>query len=113
VAGRRWSIQESVRATTTGLGLDHHQHRPCKAWHRWTTLLIAAHAFLAAAAATCTTSPDGLIVITVTERRRLFGALVSEPLRRVAEVIAWSIYRRRHQDQANASHYARQALTEP
>jgi hypothetical protein len=76
-------------------------------------LVIAAHAFLAAATTVSTESPDGLIAITVNELRRLFHALVMDPVRRVADVIAWSIYRRRHQDQASASHYAWQALTEP
>jgi SRSO17 transposase len=113
VAGRRWSIEESFQAAKTGLGLDQHQHRRWKAWHRWTTLVIAAHAFLAAATTVCTTSPAGLIAITVNELRRLFHALVIEPARRVADVIAWSIYRRRHQHAAKTSHYARQALTEP
>jgi SRSO17 transposase len=113
VAGRRWSIEESFQATKTGLGLDQHQHRRWKAWHRWTTLVIAAHAFLAAATAVSTASPDGLIDITVNELRRLFHALILEPARRVADVIAWSIFRRQHQDSAKTSHYARQALTEP
>lgn len=113
VAGRRWSIEESFQAAKTGLGLDQHQHRRWKAWHRWTTLVIAAHAFLAAATTVCTPSPDGLIAITVNELRRLFHALVIEPTRRIADVIAWSIYRRKHQNIAKTSHYARQALTEP
>jgi SRSO17 transposase len=113
VAGRRWSIEESFQATKTGLGLDQHQHRRWRAWHRWTTLVIAAHAFLAAATTASTTSPDGLITITVNELRRLFDALVIDPVRRIADVIAWSIYRRRHQDQAKTSHYARQALSKP
>ena len=113
VAGRRWSIEESFQAAKTGLGLDQHQHRRWKAWHRWTTLVIAAHAFLAAATTVCTPSHDGLIAVTVNELRRLFHALVIEPARRIADVIAWSIYRRRHQHTAKTSHYARQALTEP
>ncbi len=113
VAGSRWSIEEAFQATKTGLGLDHHQHRRWRAWHRWTTLVIAAHAFLAAAAAASTLNPDGLIAITVNELRRLFHALVIEPARRIADAIAWSIFRRRHQAVAKTSHYARQALTEP
>jgi SRSO17 transposase len=113
VAGRRWSIEESFQATKTGLGLDQHQHRRWKAWHRWTTLVIVAHAFLAVAATLSTESPDGLIAVTVNELRRLFHALILEPARRVCDVIAWSIFRRRHQDSAKASHYDRQALTEP
>ncbi len=113
VAGRRWSIEESFQAAKTGLGLDQHQHRRWQSWHRWATLVIAAHAFLAAATTVCTPSPVGLIAITVNELRRLFHALVIEPVRRIADVIAWSIYRRRHQDSAKISHNARQALTEP
>ncbi|MFI6079353.1 IS701 family transposase [Actinoplanes sp. NPDC051343] len=113
VAGRRWSIEQSFQATKTGLGLDQHQHRRWKAWHRWTTLVIAAHAFLAVAATLSTESPDGLIAVTVNELRRLFHTLILEPARRVCDVIAWSIFRRRHQDSAKASHYDRQALTEP
>jgi len=88
-------------------------HRRWKAWHRWTTLAIAAHAFLAAATTVCTPSPDGLITVTVNELRRLFHALVIEPARRIADVIAWSIYRRRHQNAAKTSHYAHQSLTDP
>jgi hypothetical protein len=61
-----------------------------RAWHRWTTLVIAAHAFVAAATAASTTSPDDLIAITVNELRRLFHALIIEPDRRIADVITWS-----------------------
>lgn len=113
VAGRRWSIEESFQAAKTGLGLDQHQHRRWRAWHRWTTLVIAAHAFLAVAAAATSRRSNDLIAITVNELRRLFHALIIDPARRIADVIAWSIYRRRHQATAKTSHYARQALTEP
>ncbi|MEV4280831.1 hypothetical protein [Actinoplanes xinjiangensis] len=60
-----------------------------------------------------TNSADNLIAITVDELRRLFHALITEPARRTADAIAWSIYRRRHQAIAKISHYDRQALTEP
>ncbi|MFC8617197.1 hypothetical protein ACFT9M_12370 [Micromonospora purpureochromogenes] len=63
------------------------------AWHRWTTLVIAAHAFLAAATTVTTSSPDGLLAIP-------------------ADVIAWSLFRRR-QAAAKTSHYTRRALAEP
>lgn len=62
-------------------------HRRWRAWHRWTTLGIAAHAFRAAAAAASTTTPHGLIPITVNELRRLFHALIIEPTRRVGDII--------------------------
>ncbi len=113
VAGRRWKIEESFQAAKTGLGLDQHQHRRWTSWHRWTTLVILAHAFLAAATANHHHQPAGLIRLTVNELRHLFHVLIIEPTRRRADPLLWSIRRRRHQAQAMTSHYTRQALTEP
>lgn len=62
-----------------GLGLDQLQRRRWKAWHRWTTLVIAARALLAAAAVVGTTTPDGLITIIANELRRLFHRLDHRP----------------------------------
>ncbi|MET8090569.1 IS701 family transposase [Micromonospora sp. NPDC005220] len=114
VAGRRWKIEESFQAAKTGLGLDQHQHRRWTSWHRWTTLAILAHAFLAAAT-THRSHPDpaGLIPLTVNELRHLFNILIIEPARRRCDPLLWSVRRRRHQARAMTSHYARQALTEP
>jgi SRSO17 transposase len=78
VAGSRWRVEESFQAAKSGLGLDQHQHRRWRAWHPWTTLVIAAHAFLAAAT-TVSTSTEGLLAITTNELRRLFPALIIEP----------------------------------
>ena len=116
VAGRRWKIEESFQAAKTALGLDQHQNRRWTAWHRWTTLVILAHAFLAAATITVrapSPAETGLIPLTVNELRHLFNTLIIEPSRRHADQLKWSIWRRRHQARAKASHYARQALTEP
>ena len=114
VAGRRWKIEESFQAAKTGLGLDQHQHRRWTSWHRWSTLTILAHAFLAAATTGRTRAdPAGLIALTVNELRHLFHVLIIEPTRHHSDPLLWSIRRRRHQHQAMTSHYARQALTEP
>ena len=114
VAGRRWKIEESFQAAKTGLGLDQHQNRRWTSWHRWTTLAILAHAFLAAATAGHQQPDQGrLIPLTVNELRHLFNVLIIEPARRHTDPLLWSIRRRRHQAQAMTSHYARQALTEP
>ncbi|MFI6273408.1 IS701 family transposase [Micromonospora zamorensis] len=115
VAGRRWKIEESFQAAKTGLGLDQHQHRRWTSWHRWTTLAILAHAFLAVATAghRHRYNPAGLISLTVNELRHLFNVLIIEPSRRRCDPLPWSIRRRRHQSRAINSHYARQALTEP
>ncbi len=51
VAGQRWRIEESFQAAKTLTGLDQHQVRKWTSWHRWTTLAMLAHAFLAVATA--------------------------------------------------------------
>lgn len=115
VAGRRWKIEESFQAAKTGLGLDQHQNRRWTSWHRWTTLTILAHAFLAAATAghRHRYNPIELIPLTVNELHHLRNILIIEPTHRRADPLLWSIRRRRHQARAKNSHYARQALTEP
>ena len=52
VAGQRWRIEESFQAAKGLTGLDQHQVRRWTSWHRWTTLAMLAHAFLAVATAT-------------------------------------------------------------
>ena len=51
VAGQRWRIEESFQAAKGLVGLDQHQVRRWTSWHRWTTLAMLAHAFLALATA--------------------------------------------------------------
>ena len=71
--------EESFQAAKGLAGLDQHQVRRWTSWHRWTTLAMLAHAFLAVATATERDSPphpDGLITLTVNEFRRLFDALL-------------------------------------
>ena len=72
VAGQRWRIEESFQAAKTLTGLDQHQVRRWTSWHRWTTLAMLAHAFLAVATATerrHVPTPQGLIELTVNEFR--------------------------------------------
>ena len=79
VAGQRWRIEESFQAAKSLTGLDQHQVRRWTSWHRWTTLAMLAHAFLAVATATerdAQPTPTGLIALTVNEFRRLFDALL-------------------------------------
>ena len=52
VTGQRWRIEESFQAAKGLTGLDQHQVRRWTSWHRWTTLAMLAHAFLAVATAT-------------------------------------------------------------
>jgi SRSO17 transposase len=108
VAGQRWRIEESFQAAKGLVGLDQHQVRRWNSWHRWTTLAMLAHAFLAVATATqrnTAPTPAGLIPLTVNEFRRLFDALLLVTHRTLASLLAWSRWRRRHQYRARQSHY--------
>lgn len=110
VAGQRWRIEESFQAAKGLTGLDQHQVRRWCSWHRWTTLAMLAHAFLAVATAIerdTTPTPAGLITLTVNEFRRLFDALLLAINHTVATLLAWSRWRRQHQYRARLSHYRR------
>jgi SRSO17 transposase len=109
-AGQRWRIEESFQAAKGLTGLDQHQVRRWRSWHRWTTLAMLAHAFLAVATAIerdNTPTPAGLITLTVNEFRRLFDALLLATSHTITSLLAWSRWRRRHQYRARLSHYRR------
>jgi SRSO17 transposase len=110
VAGQRWRIEESCQAAKGLTGLDQHQVRRWTSWHRWTTLAMLAHAFLAVTTAlerALSPPPPGLIDLTVNEFRRLFDALLLSDRRTTTSLLAWSTWRRRHQAQARECHYRR------
>jgi len=110
VAGQRWRIEESFQAAKGLTGLDQHQVRRWVSWHRWTTLAMLAHAFLAVATAAerdTQPTPTGLITLTVNEFRRLFDALLLAAKLTLATLLAWSTWRRKHQHRARQSHYRR------
>jgi hypothetical protein len=111
VAGQRWRIEESFQAAKGLTGLDQHQVRRWTPWHRWTTLAMLAHAFLAVATAIerdIQPAANGLIELTVNEFRRLFDALQQLAARHTIQtLLAWSTWRRRHQARARDCHYQR------
>jgi len=110
VAGQRWRVEESFQAAKGLTGLDQHQVRRWRSWHRWTTLAMLAHAFLAVtttAQRDQTPTPTGLIPLTVNELRRLFDALLLTTGHTLDRLIHWSTWRRRHQARARESHYRR------
>jgi SRSO17 transposase len=111
VAGQRWRIEESFQSAKGLVGLDQHQVRRWSSWHRWTTLAMLAHAFLAVATAIerdHAPAPDGLIELTVNEFRRLFDAVLLDQRPTLHALLSWSSWRRRHQARARDSHYRRQ-----
>ena len=110
VAGQRWRIEESFQAAKGLTGLDQHQVRRWTSWHRWTTLAMLAHAFLAVATATerdHLPATTGLISLTVNEFRRLFDALLLAARHTITTLLRWSAWRRRHQHRSRESHYRR------
>ena len=110
VAGQRWRIEESFQAAKGLTGLDQHQVRRWVSWHRWTTLAMLAHAFLAVTTADqCDINrcPEGLITLTVNEFRHLFDALLLGARQRLTTLLHWSTWRRRHQHRSRQCHYRR------
>ena len=110
VAGQRWRIEESFQTAKGLAGIDQHQVRRWASWHRWTTLAMLAHAFLAVATAIerdTTPTPTGLITLTVNEFRRLFDARLLSTRHTITTLLAWSRWRRQHQYRARQSHYRR------
>ncbi len=93
VAGPRWRIEANFQAAKELTGLDQHQVRRWKSWHRWTTLAMLAHAFLAVATAIerdHAPAPGGLIAHTVNEFRHLFDALQLGNSPTLDTLLAWS-----------------------
>jgi SRSO17 transposase len=110
VAGQRWRIEDSFQTGKGLTGLDQHQVRRWTSWHRWTTLAMLAHAFLAVtttAERDHTPAAAGLIALTVNEFRRLFDAIVLGSTHTIASLLTWSTWRRKHQARARDSHYRR------
>jgi hypothetical protein len=115
VAGSRWRVEETFQSGKGLAGLDEHQVRRFTSWSRWVTLAMLAHAFLAVVRAdehARHPAPDGLISLTCNEIQRLFTTLVVRPVRDAAHRLAWSAWRRRHQDRSQTSHYRRQAANQ-
>ena len=119
IGGSRWTAEEAFQNSKTLAGLDEHRVRRWDSWHRWVTLVLLAHAFLAVTAAIergltdDVTSPNGLIPLTCKEIQRLFTALIAYLARDLAHRLGWSTWRRRHQARARRSRYRSQAAFQP
>ncbi|MGC4934404.1 IS701 family transposase, partial [Gordonia sp. DT30] len=113
VAGRRWTVEESFQTSKGLTGLDQHQVRTWTSWHRWTILVMLAHAFLAvttAAQRSLEHRNPQLIRLSVNEFRRLFITLILTPLHTSANsILTWSLWRRKHQQRARQCHQKRRS----
>jgi len=111
VAGRRWKVEESFQTAKGQAGLDEHQVRRWRSWHRWVTLSMLAMAFLAVttAAEKEQLSQPALIPLTLNELRRLFDALVIGRTATHEQILRWSTWRRNTQYRAKICHYRRRS----
>ena len=110
VAVTRWKIEEDHQLGKQAARLDSGQVTTWTSWRNWTAISLLAYAFLAVAAALQLAHdgrPDelGLIPVTIPELlRHLRGTVIPEPRRDKAHRDSWSLWRRRHQYQAQQAH---------
>ena len=118
VAGTRWAIEACFEAAKGEVGLDQYEVRSWTGWHRHVTLAMLAHAYLAVlrkAAVGGEPTLDlaaELLPLTVPEVRRLLWRLVWPPPPDIAAALAWSRWRRRHQQRARRCHWQRRTSSE-
>lgn len=106
VAGTRWIVEETFQIAKGQVGLDQYQCRNWTSWHRFTVLAMLALAVLTLTTALLSAPAPDMIALTLPETRRLITAIQNRPPD-LDHILRWSIWRRRHQAQAKASHYQR------
>jgi hypothetical protein len=120
--GARWHIEEDFE-NGKDLGLDHYEVRSFVGWYRHITWVMLALAFLTCIAlaagspspAQLSTAPlsteagtsPPLCRLSVPEARHLLARLLFPPPSSLPLVVAWSIFRRRHQQRASLFHTRR------
>lgn len=125
VAGARWTVEASFEAAGGKVGLDQCEVRGSTAWHRHITLAMLAHAYLASSARTAPRRSGGktgpalaadlaaeLLPHTVPEMRRLIWRLAWAGAAEPAAVLAWSRWRRTHQQRARRCHWQRRTRSD-
>lgn len=113
-AGTRWPIETCFQHSKGLTGLDQHQVRTWRSWHRFTTLVLLAYAFLAVLAArqprpapTPNPAPDQLPAFSTAEIRRLLHHIFTKPNTGLWHALRWTAWRLRHQARARHHHYKR------
>ncbi|BAI74602.1 transposase (plasmid) [Azospirillum sp. B510] len=118
MAGTRWTIESAFEIAKGEVGLDQYEVRSWTGWHRHITLAMLAFAFLTVLRKAAIGGEDpldlaaDLLPLTVPEIRRLLHHLVAWTQPDRAAVIAWSLWRRRHQQRARRSHWRRRTQTD-
>ncbi len=114
--GGRWRIEEDFE-NGKDLGLDHYEVRSYVGWYRHITLVMLALAFLTCIALSALNPsseeshhppdaviPTDLCPLSVPEARHLLARLLFPPSSSPLLVLAWSAWRRRHQQVARICH---------
>lgn len=116
-AGLRWPIESCFQDAKGQTGLDQHQVRSWRSWHRYTTLVLVAYAFLAVLAAAQprpapSTLPDAdeLQPLSAAEIRRLTVHVFTRPHVTIGQATAWLAWRLTHQARARHYHHKRRTL---
>src|SRR5699024_1809253 len=102
VAGRRWRVEESFAQGKNLAGLDEHQVRMCRPWHRWSLPAMVAYAFLAVCRLReldLHRSFSTLVALSCNEIVRLLYALFRVE-HGLEHALGWSVFRRVHQTRA-------------
>jgi SRSO17 transposase len=117
VAGARWTIEACFEAAKGEVGLDEYEVRSWTGWHRHVTLAMLAHAYLAVVRQQAIRGrgprPRGRLAAPHGSRgapAHLASRLGKGPPD-PGRILAWSDWRRRHQQRARRSHWTRRTRT--
>ena len=118
VAGTRWAIEACFEAAKGEVGLDQYEVRSWTGWHRHVTLAMLAHAYLAAlrkvvVGGRAHARPGGRAA-AAHRPGAAPPALASRLAARArhSAALAWSRWRRRHQQRARRCHWQRRTSIE-
>jgi len=118
-AGLRWPVESCFQDAKGQTGLDQHQVRCWRSWHRYTTLVLVAYAFLAVLAAaqprpapSTLPAADELLPLSVAEIRRLLTFAFTKPHVTLGQALAWLAWRLVHQARARHYHHKRRTLSD-
>ncbi len=119
VAGTRWTIEACFEAAKGEVGLDQYEVRSWTGWHRHVTLAMLAHAYLAvlrkvAVGGGAHARPGGRPAARSPCRRcaACSGTSSGRHMPDIAAALAWSRWRRRHQQRARRCHWQRRTSHE-
>ncbi|WP_245601610.1 IS701 family transposase [Hamadaea tsunoensis] len=118
-AGLRWPIESCFQDTKGQTGLDQHQVRTWLSWHRYTTLVLLAAAFLAVLAAqqprpqpSAVPPADEIGPLSAAEIRRLLTFVFAKPDMTMRHALSWLAWRLVHQARARHYHHKRRTLVD-